>query len=186
MLGVVYAKLPEFATPGSKLLLTIGQSDTNALLSPGFYWDSARTVSPFVPHTHGQGAPGRGWREELWSMVTALTQTARALGFELLLSTGLFRNGDFSSDVVLRSTFRRQRHMYERTIEVRHEIPRIVKSVSVEQSVPYFDSAKHLLERPELFYDALHLNHAGQDLYSQMLSSWINGITEPSSKDVKS
>lgn len=173
MMGILTAKAPSHLTPEGKLMLVIGQSDANALLSPGLYWDPSRTVSPFQPPTAAHGAPEGDWRQSLHRMVTALAQVSKTLGFDTAISAGMYRNGDFNDDAVLRRTHRRDREAYERVFAVRRAIPDVVEQVASEQSLPYFDGRSILVEHPEYFYDVLHLNHSGQDVYSEHLARWV-------------
>lgn len=175
MLTVLATKAPSYMTPGSKLMVVIGQSDANALLVPGMYWGKTRSVSPFMPIEKATGAPARDWRETLGGMVTCVVQVAKALSIDVLLSAGLFRNGDFETDQVLRRAHKENKQVYERRTEIRHEIIDVVQAVASENQVACFDASATFLKRPELFYDLLHLNPAGQDLYASMLSDWLKG-----------
>lgn len=175
MLSLLSTKAPSFMTPGSKILLVVGQSDTNALIAPGMYWDKSRTVSPFNPPESAGGTPTREWREGFVGMVTCLVHIAKALSLDVALSSGLYRNGDFSTDSVLRRAHHSRQSVYERRFKIRRQIPAIVKALASEHGVPYFDATSPFLERPELFYDTLHLNHQGQDLYASILAEWVAG-----------
>jgi len=173
MLGVLTAKLPLLVKPGSRVLLVIGQSDANALLSPSLYWEQSRTVTPFSEPTSGANDMRERWRQAFVAMVTTIVTFSKLSGFDFAITAGVFRNGNFDQDGVLRRTFRRDRGAYTDAIEKRLFIIDAVRSIAQDHGIPIFDASAEFLERPDFFYDLLHLNHAGQAAYAHALTSWI-------------
>lgn len=174
MLGVLTAKMPPLLKPGSKLLLVIGQSDVNALASSGLYWEQSKTVSPFGVPMAESTVLEQHWTEAFEQMVTAVVAFSRLHGYDMAISAGLFRNGDFDHDTVLQRVHRRKLAAYEASIEKRKFVISAVRSIARKNAIPLFDASTNFLERPELFYDVLHLNHDGQAAYSAALTSWIS------------
>lgn len=173
MLGAVSAKLPPLLRPGSRLLLVVGQSDANALASRGLYWEQTKTVTPFSSPASASNVLDGSWREAFINMVTTVLTFAKLHGYDVAMTSGLFRNGDFDHDPVLRRRFRRQRSAYEASFEKRRFIVDAVRAIAREHSVLHFDVSADFLARPDFFYDALHLNHAGHDAYAAALLAWM-------------
>lgn len=174
MLGVLTTKMPPLLSARSKLLLVIGQSDVNALSSPGLYWEQTKTVTPFVaPATDSRAMP-QYWRDAFVEMVTTIVTFAKLHGYDFAISAGLFRNGDFDHDAVIRRTYQRNRESHAASLEKRRFVIEAVRSIAHTNAIPLFDASAEFLERPEFFYDLLHLNHAGQTAYSNALASWIS------------
>lgn len=173
LLGVLTTKMPPLMRERSRLLLFVGQSDVNALSSPGQYWAQSKTVTPFgLPSAEADAMP-QSWQEAFVRMVTTVVTFAKLHDFDLAITAGLFRHGDFAGDEVLRRTYRSHLHAYEAAVEKNLFVINAVRSIAEQHAVPLFDASAELLARPDFFYDNLHLNHDGQDAYSKSLTSWI-------------
>jgi lysophospholipase L1-like esterase len=178
MLGVLTTKVPMLLKPGSKLLLVIGQSDANALLVPGLYWEQTRTLTPFTEATNDASEMQEHWRDAFVRMVTTVITFAKLQGYDFAITAGLFRHGDFDHDEVLQRTFE-SRKAYDNAVEKHLFIIDELRTIARDHGVPLFDASEQFLERPDQFYDLLHLNHAGQTAYASALSSWIVGNWAP-------
>lgn len=175
MLGVLTTKLPLLVKRPSKILLVIGQSDVNALSSPGLYWEQSKTVTPFAAPTMDANETLHDWRAAFVQMVTTVVTFAKLQGYDFAITAGLYRNGDLRIDRVLQRTFRNNREAYEAETEKRRFILRTVREIAREHRIPLFDASEEILKRPEYFYDLLHLNHHGQEAYARALTAWACG-----------
>lgn len=107
-----------------------------------------------------------------------MTSLAISSALTLGLTTGIivagFRDGDFSFDPVLRSTHRRNRAAYERTVETRRMIQRVGSELARQAGIPTFDAHRATLNgSPELYYDNMHLNERGQEVMAAALERWL-------------
>lgn len=170
LLPLLTSKVPTVMSPGSKLLLFIGQSDVNAMGSAGIYWSDSKTLAPIEPRTFEPFSPW-GPKEAVERTVDALLSVAEAFDFDYGVVASPFRDGDFSNDPVLRATYRRQRALYERAVERRRFIQDIAQQVTEFHGRPYFDGQS--VVEPNDFYDVIHLNSKGQYVFAEALSSWL-------------
>lgn len=173
MLGVLSVKLRPLIRPQTKLLLFIGQSDVNALSSPGLYWGQTKTVTPFGSLTADSPVIDQEWKEAFVQMVTSVIAFAQSHGYDFAITAGVFRNASYDDDALLRKVFRNKRAPYDTTMEKRRFVIDAVRSIAQEHAIPLFDASAEFLAQPGYFYDTLHLNDAGQNAYAQALTTWI-------------
>lgn len=170
MLAILSAKIPTVMTPGSKLILFIGQSDSNAMATDGSYWSDTKTLAPISPHPVAPFSPW-GPKESVKRTIDALLSTAEAFGFEYGVVASPFRDSDFSNDQVLRKLYRRQRRRYESAVERRRFVQEVAKRAANARGRPFLDG-QAVVEQHH-FYDAMHLNAAGQPVFASAITAWL-------------
>lgn len=172
---VLLAKLPPILGAGGRVLLFIGQSDAEVLMARGTYWSGKPRIASVLPATEPQLDPYPP-DVALTRVVALLAQLAISLGFRAGIVVSPFRDGDFSHDQVLRRTYRRDREQYQRTVDIRRKIQAVAIEVATAHELPCFDGQMATGGgEPSLFYDTMHLNVRGQELFSDALSGWILG-----------
>lgn len=86
-----------------------------------------------------------------------------------------FRRGDFSTDAALQALYRGERGRYARALQRFTLLREVAAEVCAEQSVPFLDS-QEFMEDPTLFYDQMHLNLRGQQVYAEELGRRLPGL----------
>lgn len=161
------AKIVPFASGRHRLVYFVPMSDSNALIAAGHYWSASKNVSPFVPAAEVPSVE-RSSREASAGLLRALVSAARALGVDLVVVASPFRRGDFSTDAALQALYRGERGRYARALQRFALLREVAAEVCAEQSVPFLDS-QEFMEDPALFYDQMHLNLRGQQVYAEEL-----------------
>lgn len=170
MLTLVAAKIPPLMSPGSRLVLFVGQSDVFALQSPGAYWSLSDRITPLLPPPTTS--------EVTWDRTEALERTIDALlalvvafRFDVGVVAAPFRDGDFRTDSLLRAWYKDSDETYARFTRIRRMIQRVVATAATRHELPFLDGQSAVT--PADFYDSLHLNPAGQHVFSQAMSGWL-------------
>lgn len=110
--------------------------------------------------------------ESVTRVVEAVLSTADALRLDYGVVASPFRDGDFNTDRVLRRMYLRDRCRYKQGVEIRRMIQKVARTGSERRGVPFFDS-QNVIHEPQYFYDSVHLNSRGQDVYAEALGTWI-------------
>lgn len=138
------------------------------------YWSPQPRIAPIQPPspaaTFSEESP-----EETLRRVTSLAITAAlTLGLRVGVIVAGFHDGDSSVDPVLRSTHRRNRAAYEKTVETRRMIQRVGSELAHKAGIPTFDAYRASHDgSPELYYDTMHLNEQGQEVMAAALEKWL-------------
>lgn len=170
----VISKLPAIVDSDTIVLLCIGQSDAEVLLTTGTYWSPQPRIAPIQPPSPTASFFDEPAEETLRRVTSLAISSALTLGLRTGIIVAGFRDGDFSFDPVLRSTHRRNRAAYERTVETRRMIQRVGSELAREAGVPTFDAHRATLNgSPELYYDNMHLNERGQEVMAAALERWL-------------
>lgn len=170
----VISKVPQVIGQDGLLLLCIGQSDTEALLNPNTYWSSKPRIAPIQPTSPLQDNAFPEPAEALWGVVSLALSSAQSLGLRTGVIGAGFRDGDFSFDPVLRRAHRRNREAYNRVVAMRRLILQTGAEAAEAAGLPYFDGQRATADgSPELYYDVMHLNEAGQEVFAAALEKWV-------------
>lgn len=171
MLPIVATKIPPLMTPGSRLVLFIGQSDLTALQDSGRYWSTQERISPILPPPAG-GTVGWGQEEALERTVDALLATVHAFGFKAGVVTSPFRDSDPETDPVLRTLYQGSADRYEQATQIRRAIQDAGERAAARYEMPFLDGQQLVV--PTDFYDSMHLNPAGQQTFAEGMLSWLD------------
>ena len=93
---------------------------------------------------------------------------ARTLGIDLVLLTSPFRSAPRGQDDWL--ALRLKGDAYERQLGWRQEFVTTVVDVASANAVPLIDAAEYMRGRSDCFYDELHLNAKGQEVFASWLA----------------
>src|SRR5699024_3510378 len=104
MLSLLVSKLVPFLIPNGKLVIFIGQSDTNVLTSKHAYWDPRPTITPIKQASKTQALP---WSrvESLERVIDSVLSTADSFGIDYAVVASPYREGNFDTDPVLQHAF---------------------------------------------------------------------------------
>lgn len=170
----VISKLPSIVDDDTIVLLSIGQSDAEVLLTPGTYWSPKPRIAPIQPPSRWTDRPDSSPEEALRSVTRLLISSAQTLGLNTGVIVSGFRDGDFSFDPVLRHTHRRNRESYKRMVRMRRMIQSVGTEVALEAGLPTFDAHQATNGgAPDLYYDNMHLNERGQEVMAAALEEWL-------------
>lgn len=101
-------------------------------------------------------------------------EAARALGMDLTLALSAFAVPNLDNNQIIGAIYNQDRTRYEAMLSQREGIADAARKVAADNGVPLIDGYAYLEGNPELFYDELHLNRAGQDRFARFLASQIS------------
>jgi lysophospholipase L1-like esterase len=171
MLPVVSVKIPTVMTPGSKLVIFIGQSDTTAMNQDSVYWANPKSMAPVLPATLTQYSPWPA-EEAVVRTIEALLSVADAYGFDYGVVASPYRDADFDTDPVLRRLYRNDRNYYERATKQREFIQASARSAALRRGRPFMNGQQSV--EPTHFYDTMHLNKHGHAVFAAAFSDWLS------------
>ncbi|GAA3693638.1 hypothetical protein GCM10022377_02800 [Zhihengliuella alba] len=173
LINVLLNKIVPLLRPNDTVVLFVPQSDTDVLDREGGYWTRTERHSPLVPVTDGEyQAPVTGADlEPLHQLLDVVRTIRRTFHINLVLATSPMRDEPYAKSEYLRRLFA-DRATYDRVMTLRRDLVAAVRRhVRMYPGTAFIDAAALVAGRPELFYDDLHLNHAGQDEFARLLAA---------------
>lgn len=160
---------------GGKVVFFVGQSDADYLGKPETYWTDHPRGTTLVPPKAPEGALPDGLyaTQRVTQMVLDVSRT---LGIDLVLALSPYSTPDFNSDRAIRNRYKRNREQYETVLARRGGIADVVREVAADNDVPFIDGHAFINGDPGLFYDELHLNETGHNVFAKFLASELTKL----------
>lgn len=174
LLNTLVNKIFPLVGARAKVIVFVGQSDINVLEDQGTYWAKTQRWAPLLPEVQPALLPDET-RESTQKVLRILVGAAQTLGIDLILATSPFREGDFSTDPVLRGIFRRNADRYREVLELRLRLGDDVRAVAEATGTDLMDFQQMVGGRSDWFYDDLHLNPAGQENFAGIFAREVAG-----------
>lgn len=166
LVTMVMCKIAGLSNPGDRLVAFVPQSDINPLLMEHGYWNHTKLYSSVQPPFE---ATRQAAMNDLAALLASLKAFCDAIGIELILGTSPHRVSNFDSEVWVRNLYSNNKLLYEKAREKAYEIVELVRNWAETLDIQMIDLHKEFHEQSELFYDELHLNHAGHDEVTRFL-----------------
>jgi hypothetical protein len=162
--------------PGGKVVFFVPHSDRDSMYRPGSYWNGTKRGATILPEREPKASAAiPDGVASTAALLRIVAHTSRQLGLDLVFVTCPFRNASFDTDAVLRRTYRRNRQAFNQSLQRRKELCEVARMVGAETGTRVIDGEHFLDQKPECFYDELHLNREGQGIFSDFLTTAILG-----------
>lgn len=164
------AKLVPLTTAPNRLVYFVPMSDGKALTEQGLYWSTSNTISPIAPAV--VGAPAWDRRSAATRMIRAMLAAAKALELPLSVVVSPYRTGELATDGALHALYKGDARRHASAVSSFDLLRAAARDECDAHGVPFLD-AQLVLPKQGLFYDQLHLNQRGQDVFARTLSTWL-------------
>ena len=178
LVNLLLNKIYPLLSSAGTVFLFVPQSDVKLLDNPATYWNTTDLYTPIVPPVVPESTVLKRGMENTRKVLEIAISMARTLGVDLVLVTSPFRSAPQGQDDWL--TLRLRGDSYERLLGWRQDFVRTVHDVARDNAVPLIDAAAYMRDRPDCFYDELHLNSKGQDVFATWLARAVTDhIADP-------
>lgn len=171
LFNVFLNKIVPLVGRGGRIVFFLPQSDLPIYFRPHSYWyptDRYATVlPPFEPEAMDLPKGPRA----LTSILGLAVWAAREFDIGLVLVTSPHRHGSRERDKFLAERISEEQH--QSLLQRRAEIRQAVQSFALDSGVVLIDADAEFLERPEIFYDELHLNDVGHSIFAPWLAKQL-------------
>lgn len=164
-------KIYPIVGPGGSVLFFVPQSDVKLLGDPASYWNSTALYAPIVPPAVPEASGLEPGLENTRRVLQIMAAVAQSLEIRLVLVASPYRSAPLGQDDWLARRLRGD--SYHRLLGWRSDLVDVVSSVASDLMVPFIDAAAYMRNRPDCFYDELHLNAKGQKVFSAWITDAI-------------
>lgn len=174
LVNVLLNKVYPLVGSAGTVLFFVPQSDVKLLDDSASYWTSAELYAPILPPVAASVTELKPGLENTRKLLQIAVSMARTLGMNLVLVTSPFRSAPHGDDEWLAGRLRGD--TYKRLLSRRENLVQTVESVATSARIPLIDAASYMRDRPDCFYDELHLNARGQEVFSLWLARAIREL----------
>lgn len=167
LLNVFLNKAVPIVGIGGAVVLFVPQSDISIFFQAHSYWFPTDRYAPVVPHFEPTAEQLPHGRQAVAGVLELIALAAKRFGIHLIVVSAPHRHREPGSDAYLDRFLGPEQFasLRQRRVQFRAGIAEATE----RSGVTYVDADAAFLSRPELFYDELHLNDAGQDAFSDWL-----------------
>ncbi|BCW07689.1 SGNH/GDSL hydrolase family protein [Arthrobacter sp. NtRootA1] len=164
LFNVFLNKIVPLVGRGGTVVFFLPQSDLPIYFRPHSYWYPTDRYAPLLPPVQPEASDLPRGSGALTSILGLAVWAAKEFGIDLVLVTSPHRNAQWATDSYYHRMISEDQHtsLVQRRADIRGAVQRFV----ADSGVKFIDADAEFLDKPSAFYDELHLNDEGHDIFS--------------------
>lgn len=160
-----------------RVLLFTAMSDNHPQTQARSYWLDQKMHAPILDPRNGNVLKPSRTRHSAHqsALLASMIELCRQFGHNPVVVLTPFRTSEYGGDNFLTNIFREE-EAYRQYCSGYEQINRTAKVTAERAGVHVIDATRHFVNKPEYFYDTLHLNLAGQTFMSDLLSEKLQAV----------
>ncbi len=171
LFNVFLNKIVPLVGRGGTVVFFLPQSDLPIYFRPHSYWYPTERYAPVLPPVEPTAPELPKGSGALTSILGLAVWAAQEFDIDFILVTSPHRNASREHDSYLERRISEDQHVS--LVQRREDIRGAVRGFVATSGVKFIDADQEFLDKPSAFYDDLHLNDGGHDLFSAWLADQL-------------
>ncbi|WP_347108234.1 SGNH/GDSL hydrolase family protein [Paenarthrobacter sp. S56] len=171
LFNVFLNKVVPLVGRGGKVVFFLPQSDLPIYFRPHSYWYPTDRYAPLLPPVEPIANDLPRGSSALTAILGLAVWAAQEFGVDLILVSSPHRHATREEDAYLAGRISADQHLS--LVQRRDDIRTAVQKFVATSGVTFIDADTEFLDKPEAFYDELHLNDPGHDVFAAWLADQL-------------
>ncbi|MFJ4167921.1 SGNH/GDSL hydrolase family protein [Paenarthrobacter sp. NPDC089714] len=171
LFNVFLNKVVPLVGRGGKVVFFLPQSDLPIYFRPHSYWYPTDRYAPLLPPVEPAATDLPRGSSALTAILGLAVWAAQEFGIDLILVSSPHRNATREEDAYLARRISADQHLS--LAQRRQDIRTAVHKFVATSGVTFIDADTEFLDKPSAFYDELHLNDSGHDIFAAWLADQL-------------
>ncbi|WOH17788.1 SGNH/GDSL hydrolase family protein [Paenarthrobacter sp. GOM3] len=171
LFNVFLNKVVPLVGRGGRVVFFLPQSDLPIYFRPHSYWYPTDRYAPLLPPVEPTAKELPKGSSALTAILGLAVWAAQEFEIDLILVTSPHRHATRQNDPYLEKRISQDQH--DSLVQRREDIRGAVRQFVANSGVKFIDADTEFLDKPWTFYDELHLNDEGHDLFAAWLADQL-------------
>jgi len=171
LFNVFLNKVVPLVGRGGRVVFFLPQSDLPIYFRPHSYWYPTDRYAPLLPPVEPTAKELPKGSSALTAILGLAVWAAQEFEIDLVLVTSPHRHATRQNDPYLEKRISQDQH--DSLVQRREDIRSAVRQFVANSGVKFIDADTEFLDKPWTFYDELHLNDEGHDLFAAWLADQL-------------